>query len=65
MDAMVLCQCGHPSGLHAERGCRAGRYQPCACRLDSLAAIEAAIAAVRIPPWRDGPAKTIPNKQRK
>jgi hypothetical protein len=55
VDLMVLCKCGHPSGLHTENGCRAGRYQPCFCRLDSHAVIETATEAVRIktPPRRE------------
>jgi hypothetical protein len=49
MDLLVLCRCGHPSALHSERGCGAGRYRPCGCPLDAAAAVEAAIAAARIP----------------
>jgi hypothetical protein len=53
MDMMVLCRCGHPSALHGERGCRAGRYRPCDCRLDANAAIEAAVSAARaISTWK-------------
>jgi len=38
MDMMVLCRCGQPSGLHDERGCRAGAYRPCECLRDAHAA---------------------------
>ena len=55
MDAMVLCRCGHSSSLHTENGCRAGRYQPCPCLLDSHSAIEMAISAARVPPWSKAP----------
>jgi hypothetical protein len=50
MDMIVLCQCGHPSALHNEHGCRAGRYRPCACLLDAEAAVAAAIDLVRAGP---------------
>ena len=62
MDMMVLCSCGHPSGLHTENGCRAGRYQPCYCRLDARAVIVTATAAVRIPTWREGSRNTNTGK---
>jgi hypothetical protein len=60
MDLMVLCRCGHASGLHAENGCRAGRYQPCRCPLDSHSVIETATAAVRTQtqPWRQSESNT-------
>jgi len=48
MDSMVLCRCGHPSTLHTNNGCRAGRYQPCGCLLDAAAALQSAIDAVRV-----------------
>jgi hypothetical protein len=64
MDAMVLCRCGHPSGLHSERGCLAGRHQPCPCRLGELGAIDAAVAAVRLP-QRRLIAPTNPNRLHK
>jgi hypothetical protein len=57
MDVMVLCLCGHPSGLHSENGCRAGRYRPCACLLDIRGAVESAVFAVRTPSWREDIAK--------
>jgi hypothetical protein len=49
---LVLCNCGHPAGLHTENGCRAGRYRPCPCLLTAAAAIEAAIATSRTSPWK-------------
>jgi len=58
MDSMVLCRCGHPSTLHTNNGCRAGRYQPCGCLLDATAALQTAIDAVRV-----GGAKTSDLKQ--
>jgi hypothetical protein len=65
VDMMVLCQCRHPSGLHTENGCRAGRYQPCYCRLNSQAVIETATAAVRIqtPTWRESQCDVNTSKQ--
>jgi hypothetical protein len=45
---MVLCRCGHPSVLHTNNGCRAGRYQPCGCLLDAAGALQTAIDAVRV-----------------
>jgi hypothetical protein len=54
MDMIVLCRCGHPSALHGERGCRAGRYQPCECLLDSPDALEAAIVAAGTDPRKAG-----------
>jgi hypothetical protein len=55
MDMLVLCRCGHPTSLHGERGCNAGRYRPCECLLNAHAAVEAAVAAVRAKPWRGEP----------
>jgi hypothetical protein len=53
MEMMVLCRCGHPSGLHDEQhGCRAGRYRPCDCRRNADAAISSAIDAARVSPWK-------------
>jgi hypothetical protein len=52
MDMLVLCNCGHPTGLHTENGCRAGRYCPCACLLTAVDAVDAAIATSRTPPWK-------------
>jgi hypothetical protein len=52
MDMMVLCRCGHPSGLHDQRGCRAGRYRPCDCRRDADGAVCSAIDAARVTPWK-------------
>ena len=52
MDMMVLCRCGHPQGLHSERGCRHGRYRPCECRLDPSGALDAAILAAQVDPWK-------------
>jgi hypothetical protein len=52
MDMMVLCRCGHPSGLHDERGCRAGRYRPCDCLRDAQAAVCSAIDAARTTEWK-------------
>jgi hypothetical protein len=51
MDMMVLCRCGHPSGLHNERGCRAGRYRPCDCRRDVQSAVNSAIDLARVKQW--------------
>lgn len=47
MDMLVLCRCGHPSALHDDHGCRAGRYRPCPCLLTERASVEAAIDFVR------------------
>ena len=60
---MVLCRCGHPSGLHTENGCRAGRYQPCSCRLDSREVIETATASARIPTWHEASRKANSSKK--
>jgi hypothetical protein len=51
MDMMVLCRCHHPSALHTENGCRAGRYQVCSCTLDAHGALKAAIEMARTPSW--------------
>jgi hypothetical protein len=51
MDMIVLCNCGHPAGMHNENGCRAGRYRPCACLLTAAGAIELAIVTSRKLPW--------------
>jgi hypothetical protein len=56
MDMIVLCPCGHPTPVHDERGCRAGRYHPCVCRLDSTMALEIAIANAA---WHD---ESVPEK---
>jgi hypothetical protein len=53
MDLLVLCRCGHPTTLHSENGCRAGRYQPCPCLFDAYGAMEAAIAEASSPNWRE------------
>jgi hypothetical protein len=54
MDMIVLCRCGHPSALHGDRGCGAGRYQPCGCLLTAQGAVQAAINNVRSgPPPRE------------
>jgi hypothetical protein len=65
MEMMVLCRCGHPSGLHSENGCRAGRYQPCICRLDAPGAIESAVLTVRTPSWREKFSESNPHAMRK
>jgi hypothetical protein len=52
MDTMVLCRCQHPSALHTENGCTAGRGKVCRCTLDSLGALKAAIEAIRSTPWK-------------
>jgi hypothetical protein len=51
MEMMVLCRCGHPSGLHTERGCRAGRYRPCDCLRDAQSAVNSAIDGARVKQW--------------
>ena len=54
MEMMVLCQCGHPSGLHTENGCRAGRYRPCECLRDMDRAVHSAIDMARASKWQSG-----------
>jgi hypothetical protein len=52
MEMLVLCRCGHPTGLHTEHGCRAGRYQPCECLRDAPSAVNSAIDVARAKQWR-------------
>jgi hypothetical protein len=47
LDLLILCVCGHPTSLHDDRGCRAGRHRPCACLRNAAAAVDAAVESVR------------------
>jgi len=48
MKYLVLCTCSHSLESHASEGCAGERSQGCACRLDQLGALNAAIDSARV-----------------
>jgi hypothetical protein len=44
LEALVVCECGHPIGAHDSMGCRALRPHTCNCSRDRGYVLDAAIA---------------------
>jgi hypothetical protein len=44
LEELVVCECGHPIGIHDTMGCRALRPRTCTCSHDRGLVLDTAIA---------------------